>query len=89
MRNAGTGGKSLSVVALAVAVFALLVSIVTYGQLGERRGEHVKEQLPGILSKIDSSRELHAGYGVYPPYSMEAKTKSGIRRSVPLSAKYN
>jgi len=27
--------------------------------------------LPGILAQIDKKGELHAGYGVYPPYTME------------------
>lgn len=27
--------------------------------------------LPGMLDRIDRTGELHAGYGVYPPYSLE------------------
>lgn len=30
-----------------------------------------RDSLPGLLERIDRTGELHAGYGVYPPYSLE------------------
>jgi ABC-type amino acid transport substrate-binding protein len=62
-----------SAVALAVAVFALSLSLgtllVRISGPAERIGPSPGPK--GLLEKIQETGELHAGYGVYPPYTQE------------------
>lgn len=64
--------------AMAIATIALLVAIIALASTFWR-GSHEtsfsnnvdSHGLPGLLQRIESTGELHAGYGVYPPYTQE------------------
>lgn len=54
----------LSIIAVIAACASFLRNPVSPGSSG---AGHV----PGLLARIETAGELHAGYGVYPPYTME------------------
>lgn len=56
---------------LAISIVALVVAV--YAATHHPSGSVVagEEPLPGVLARLSSTREIHAGYGVYPPYSIE------------------
>jgi ABC-type amino acid transport substrate-binding protein len=60
--------------ALIMSVLALLAAIIA-GVAGWSKGSsntaNPDATTPGLLQRIEASGELHAGYGVYPPYTIE------------------
>ena len=66
-------GVILSLIALALASATYLKnssSVVT--NAGNPKTEIISEQpIPSLLARMDHTGELHAGYGVYPPYTQE------------------
>lgn len=58
---------ALIIALLALVLAALALFVKPSAQLGT--GEIIKQD--GLLARIEKSGELHAGYGVVPPYSQE------------------
>lgn len=73
MTNSETGkGKSVAMLALVLAVVAcVLLATHLFRQNGGIPGPAQAPHLAGLLERINRSSELHAGYGVYPPYTQE------------------
>jgi ABC-type amino acid transport substrate-binding protein len=61
----------LTAFALALAVLAVALSGTAWLRSARAPAARGDEGVPGVLERISKSRELHAGYGVYPPYSIE------------------
>ena len=60
---------SISIIALILAVISLIGVI---GKDPNVTQEDKKKNGPlGLLERIEETDELHAGYGVYPPYTQE------------------
>jgi len=63
-------------IALFIGIAALVISLIRGTPTILDSGAKQKNILPGLLERIDKTGELHAGYGVYPPYTQEnPKTK--------------
>jgi cyclohexadienyl dehydratase len=69
MRNGLSGARNG--VAIILAVIALLLSGFAMFRSGRTPGTTDVTEVPGLLAKIEKTGELHAGYGVYPPYTQE------------------
>lgn len=63
-------GRRTHIVLFAAVVMAVLLSVISLVRTG-RHTSGGDEEMSGLLARIDSSGELHAGYGVYPPYTIE------------------
>jgi ABC-type amino acid transport substrate-binding protein len=63
--NANSRALTIAIVAAALAVLALALSFRGTGS------KETKSIARGLLERVDESGELHAGYGVYPPYTQE------------------
>ena len=63
---------TLAWVSVIVAIIAIIISVLAFTRQVKvsNTAENVP-QIPGLLERIDKTGELHAGYGVYPPYTME------------------
>lgn len=72
----------LGFIGIALSGLALFVSITS--ALRGPANSNLKRDLPsepGLLERIDRDNEIHAGYGVYPPYTQEdpnSKKVSGL-----------
>lgn len=67
-----TKSNNLALAGIVIAVVALLVAVGSFfrqGKVADARDGDGK--VPGLIERIDKTGELHAGYGVYPPYTME------------------
>lgn len=70
--------QSLATWSMVVAMTALVVAVVSLSRqltssadvAGHKKTSAVEKQ-EGILDRIEKLKELHAGYGVYPPYTQE------------------
>jgi ABC-type amino acid transport substrate-binding protein len=58
-------------IAITLALVAIAISLATLFSKKTQGGMSNTPVLPGLLDRINSSGELHAGYGVYPPYTQE------------------
>jgi len=58
-------------VTLFVAALALILSIVGFFRTGKEQAGVMGPKVLGLLERIEKTGELHAGYGVYPPYTQE------------------
>ena len=56
---------------MAVAAIALLLAIQPFFRGSDPPTNGPSGRLKGLLDRIETSGELHAGYGVYPPYTQE------------------
>ena len=65
-------GVGLGTLALLLAIVALAVALTRQGasQASSTSGGP-GGSIPGLLDRIDATGEIHAGYGVYPPYTQE------------------
>jgi ABC-type amino acid transport substrate-binding protein len=61
---------NLTVICLALALVTLQ-GCNPRGADGTNRTAEQATGIPGILERVDRTNELHAGYGVYPPYTQE------------------
>ena len=62
----------ISKAGFAVAVVAAVLAIYALQRPANPAAPQADRPSPGgLLERIDRSAELHAGYGVYPPYTME------------------
>jgi cyclohexadienyl dehydratase len=83
MRDGQTGARSG--VGIALALVALLLSGLAFYRSGRTSRPPDVVEVPGLLAKIERTGELHAGYGVYPPYTQEdPNTKQVTGLSVEL-----
>ncbi len=57
-----------SFVAVLLGIVALVVALMAWQS---KSASPSGNREPGLLARIDATGELHAGYGVYPPYTME------------------
>jgi ABC-type amino acid transport substrate-binding protein len=67
-----TKSNNLALASIGIAVVALLLAAGSFfrqGKVADTRDGDSK--VPGLIERIDKTGELHAGYGVYPPYTME------------------
>lgn len=67
--------------ATVIAVLALGLAFVAFFRGGRESAQPLASRTPGLLEKMEKSGELHAGYGVYPPYTQEdpnTKKVSGL-----------
>lgn len=63
---------ALALVALVLAVGAFFRQEMPRNGVGQPAAQTTSLKRPaGILERIEATRELHAGYGVYPPYTEE------------------
>lgn len=75
MNNAPDAKKSIrATIALIVGLLSLSISI--WSSLGgvpsTKEGDQASvTSVPGLLQRINDTGKLHAGYGVYPPYTQE------------------
>lgn len=67
LSNRNSSTIAISVLALIVAVFALVLPWFSVAP----GGGDSQDRTPGLLQRIEATGELHAGYGVYPPYTSE------------------
>jgi len=58
-------------IAFGLAVVAVVISLAGFFSKKPQVGSVGPPALPGLVARINSSGELHAGYGVYPPYTQE------------------
>lgn len=58
-------------VALLFAIASLLISCYLFFQKPNESNNVINNSLPGLLDRIEETGEIHAGYGVYPPYTIE------------------
>src|SRR5688572_112037 len=63
--------KKLTYSAVVLAVVAIAISIVAYRRSETQRDSLRSTGVQTLLQRIDETHELHAGYGVYPPYTQE------------------
>lgn len=84
MMNSGKGsGQALARVALGVALVALVIAGISFRRPVSSTAPDSRQE--GILERIEKTGELHAGYGVYPPYTNEdPNTKSVSGYSVDI-----
>lgn len=54
-----------------IAVLALVFSVIGLSRSGHKRQSVTQASTYGLLDRIEKTGELHAGYGVYPPYTQE------------------
>ncbi|MEW8552638.1 MAG: ABC transporter substrate-binding protein [Candidatus Thiodiazotropha sp.] len=67
-----TNVGKLPALAIILGVLALLVAIMAYNREPAPQNKvAASSAVPGVLDRIEQSGELHAGYGVYPPYTQE------------------
>jgi ABC-type amino acid transport substrate-binding protein len=71
MRKHSSNATALGGIALIVALLALALSGVALTRGTAEPAGRPTQAVPGLLERIDAMGELHAGYGVYPPYSLE------------------
>lgn len=58
-------------IALVLSIAAILTSLYFWVLKNNTVNVSIGNTIPGILENIDESGILHAGYGVYPPYTIE------------------
>ncbi len=64
--------RYVAVLALCLSIAAFVIPRGRFPAGGVERGSpSASEAVPGLLGRIDKTGELHAGYGVYPPYTQE------------------
>ena len=56
---------------LFLAVAAMMLSVFAWWRSGRSPSEKPQSRVPTLLERVDAKGELHAGYGVYPPYTQE------------------
>jgi cyclohexadienyl dehydratase len=64
-----------------ISILALVLSVVGLFQGGQKGPSPAGRTTEGLLEHIERTGELHAGYGVYPPYTQEdpnTKKVSGL-----------
>lgn len=65
--------------AVAVALIALLVSIYSFLRTSQDdRPAQTHTQIPGLVETILNDGVINAGYGVYPPYTLEDPNTQGV-----------
>ncbi len=60
-----------SKIATILAIVAIIISVIAIYRSGNKVTPTPKGESLTLLGRIDKSGELHAGYGVYPPYTQE------------------
>jgi len=76
-RSGYVGLRATVALLVAVAAFAL----AAWGALRaptSQPGTGATTGAAGLLERLDTTRELHAGYGVYPPYTQENPTTKEV-----------
>lgn len=66
--------KAWTVLSVLLALIALAVGITALRHQhrpDDSRTDTAPKLLPSLLERCDKTGEMHAGYGVYPPYTME------------------
>jgi cyclohexadienyl dehydratase len=58
-------------IALVIALLALVLSAVVFMRPPARPGGIAASAPTGLLDRVEKTGVLHAGYGVYPPYTQE------------------
>jgi len=61
--------RRVCVLSLALSLAAMVLGIIAV--VRERDATTTAERVPGLIESIDRKGALHAGYGVYPPYTQE------------------
>jgi len=70
--QSGSKGRGLAVLGLALGTVALIVALAAYLKESPHKDQvSITSVVPGVLERMERSGELHAGYGVYPPYTQE------------------
>jgi polar amino acid transport system substrate-binding protein len=64
-------GRRFNTITIVVSAVALALSSVALVRQSSRAPIVETEHQPGLLQRIEQSGEIHAGYGVYPPYTQE------------------
>lgn len=62
---------AFTIFALVFSVLALFISLTKESKPLKEGPEDNTRKVPGLLQRIERTGELHAGYGVYPPYTKE------------------
>jgi ABC-type amino acid transport substrate-binding protein len=75
MKIAQNKTNKKSNIAITIAIIAILFSISNVfinnrSNIASIDGQSIKP-IPTLLDKVDKTGELHVGYGVYPPYTIE------------------
>lgn len=70
--------RPLAAISIIIACIAVIISIFAFSRAKRQTVASSAEAAAGILDKIKESGELHAGYGVYPPYSIEDPTTKEV-----------
>ncbi len=60
-----------SKIALLLSIIALFIALISFFAKNNRPVLLKEEGPQGLLDNINKYREIHVGYGVYPPYTME------------------
>ena len=58
-------------IALILALVSIVFSLYLLVQKSNESTNLANKQIPGLLERIDETGKIHAGYGVYPPYTNE------------------
>ena len=66
-----SSAMGMAAIALVVAIIALVSAFWRSSSQTSVSNDVGSHGLPGLLQRIESTGELHAGYGVYPPYTQE------------------
>lgn len=69
-RNNETNASTWTWLAVILGIFALVISVAAFLRHSQESPVS-RVTASGLLERLDQSGELHAGYGVYPPYTQE------------------
>jgi ABC-type amino acid transport substrate-binding protein len=61
----------IAILSLIIGLLALLLPILHKPSLSDHSVNSITQRVPTFLDRIERTGELHAGYGVYPPYTQE------------------
>ena len=59
------------VITIQLLIIAIVFSVISLSCKSKRTISSAKEKYAGLLDTINETSEIHAGYGVYPPYTQE------------------
>jgi ABC-type amino acid transport substrate-binding protein len=71
MMSVKKGSNMQANVAFVLALIALVFSLLLFFQKPNSSKNISSNKIPGLLERIEETGKIHAGYGIYPPYTME------------------
>ena len=58
-------------ISLILSVLSLIIVLYLFYQRPSNKNDNIQTRIPGLLEMIEETGKIHAGYGVYPPYTIE------------------